>query len=793
MIFRCVIGAALLCALLVPATGTELSDGLRPSAGSRLEKDFLESSTLVIVPDWLASFSSIATSPSTITVVNTNSNAEDSIEAWVNGLDSIGPLVLGLAEPLEQVAFFEDTDSIEAWVEGLDGIRPFDPGSAEPIERVALFEDSADIHPLPPNPTDFYRYRRRFELPSALAFRGGWWFVSNSGAKVKTGEYQSLRSSEFWDADGLYSNGYKTVDFSVTGLDSEATNTGLRYYGPHMSANIQYERFLRRLDHDPLNGMVDSKQMTPGGPFASGEFVTKEDLNVDDDYAIRVQEFDAKFKGHVTDNLKWRLGVWGMRKKGERQVNAVAHCFNDPNAEDTNGNPVFGSGCHVLTQGQRIDWVTTELKPALEATIGSATVEYERTMRALDQNDQVTTRPYDNFGFSGDLPYAVVPENFTQIDRVKANVLLAPQWDFYSQYYTGNTKNKFRNTNRRISGFDLRTTAWSREGISVTGYAKKNRQSGQLPSLLLPEESLADLRPPINYDQTIAGLKGRWRLGSGNYSRRRMLLSAGYEFRQLGRENAIFSETFSGNTVTVNESLTTTNRMNLRGSMKWSPAFESHVRYRLDFTKNPLYGIAKNGTTNTLLPTQEHNIELGSTWTPADNFLLTATLGIINRSNRSEIGFFQEDDYPILLTAWYAPQPRWTFSGGLAFYSNWIDQDITLGGLSDPITSQWNYAGRSNTVNFGSTYAWTDCLTLSGGYEYVYGSNRFKSPTLWPDLPLYSNVLVGINRWTAGLDYQITPAADFYFRYQFFDYEDKTKAYNSGTANMFLIGLQAIF
>jgi hypothetical protein len=327
----------------------------------------------------------------------------------------------------------------------------------------------------------------------------------------------------------------------------------------------------------------------------------------------------------------------------------------------------------------------------------------------------------------------------------------------------------------------------------VTGYAKKNVQTGQMPSWLLPEESLANLRAPINYDRTRAGIKGRWRLGAGNYRRRRLLLSGGYEFRQLGRENAIFPE----DTVTVDESLTTTNRMHLRSALKWSPAIESHIRYRLDLTDDPLYGIANNGTTNTMLPTQEHNIELGGTWTPADNFLLTSTLGIVNRSNRSGVSHFQEENYPIVVTAWYAPKPRWTFSGGLAFYSNWIDQDITLGALSngstDPVTSQWNYAGRSDTVNFGSTYAWTDRLTLSGGYEYVRGSNGFAPPALWPDLPQYSDVVVTINRWTAGIDYQLGRGVDSYFRYQLFDYEDKTKAYNSGTANMFLIGLQAIF
>ncbi len=621
--------------------------------------------------------------------------------------------------------------------------------------------------------------------PYGLAFRGGWWDVHTQGDKTKIGEFQSLQSSEFWDADGLFTDGQKTLNFSVSGLDSEGTNGNLRYFGPNVSADVEYHRYLRRLDHDPLAGMTDFQQQPVGGVL-----VIKEDLNTGEDYAIRVQELRADFKGNLTKNLKWRLGVWGMRKQGERQVNAQGHCFSHPNGEDINGNPVAGTTCHVLTQRQRIDWVTTEIEPAIEAKLGSATFEYARTMRAFDQDDQLTTRPFDRFGFAGDLPYAVVPENFTEIDRFKSNILLLPNWDIYSSYYTGNTKNKFRDTNRRLWGFDVRTTVRRGASASLTGFAKKNVQTGQIPTVLLPEESIADIRAPINYDQTMAGIKGRWRPFYDDCSWRRGLrLSGGYKYRGLARENAIFTE----DTVTVNQSQTTANLAHVRASMKWGPAIESHVRYRLGFVDDPLYGIAKNGETNSSLPTEQHLVEIGGTWTPADNFLLTGTVGFEDRSSTSAISNFREEDYPIVITAWYAPMPRWTFSGGLAFFSNSIDQDIKLGAGSDTLTSLWNYRGRSDVINVGSTYAWTDCLTLSGGFEFVRGSNGFLTPGIPYSLSEFSDVLVETTRWTAGLDYQLSSGADLYFRYQFFDFEDKSQGINSGTANMFLTGLQAIY
>ncbi len=686
-------------------------------------------------------------------------------------------------------AAIDSKERLNTWIDAMLDVDQKPVFYSKPSDMALVsFDLTNDVYYSDPqSPARFRSYTSHSTSPYGLALRGGWWDIQTKGDKTKIGEYQSLQSSEFWNADGLYTDGKRTADFFISGLDSEANDAGLRYFGPRVSADIEYQRFLRRLDHDPLNGMTDFEEQTPGG-----DLVIKEDLNAGDDYAIRVQEFKADFKGNITDNLKWRLGLWGMRKQGERQVNAMGHCFSHPNGSDINGNPVFGVACHVLTQRQKIDWQTTEIEPGIEAKLGPATVEYTRTMRAFDQNDQVTTRSYDNFGgfFSGDLPYAVVPENFTEIDRIKANMLIGPRWDVYTHVYNGNTKNKLRDTNRRFWGYDLRTTAWSGDGISLTGYAKKNVQTGQTPGVLLPEESIGDIRSPINYDRTIAGLKGRWRPFHGVRSWRRGLsLSGGYEYRGLARENAIFTE----DSVTVNQSQTTTNRMHLRTSMKWTSAFESYVRYRLGFTDDPLFGIAKNGVTNTGLPTQEHDVEIGGTWTPADNFLMTATFGIQNRSNTSEVSNFQEDDYPMIITAWYAPLPRWTFSGGLAFYSNWIDQDITLGGLSDVSTSRWNYKGRSDVINLGTTYAWSESLTVTGGFEFVRGSNIFGSPTLWPDLPGYSDVLVETTRWTAGIDYQIFNGMDFYFRYQFFDYEDKSVDINSGTASMILTGMSAIF
>lgn len=166
------------------------------------------------------------------------------------------------------------------------------------------------------------------------------------------------------------------------------------------------------------------------------------------------------------------------------------------------------------------------------------------------------------------------------------------------------------------------------------------------------------------------------------------------------------------------------------------------------------------------------------------------------------------------------PRPKWSLSAGYAHYTNWIDQLIRLGddyddGVTggfnlvepDPVPTLWRYGARSQVVDVGSAYAWNEYLTLTGGVEWVRGRNSFVSPSPataldpdgnpvvpdWSTLPANSAVIVETTRITGGVDYWLTDAISCYFRYNYFDYEDKTKGLNSGTAHMFLGGMIAIF
>ena len=127
----------------------------------------------------------------------------------------------------------------------------------------------------------------------------------------------------------------------------------------------------------------------------------------------------------------------------------------------------------------------------------------------------------------------------------------------------------------------------------------------------------------------------------------------------------------------------------------------------------------------------------------------------------------------------------------------------------DPVTTTWRYAGVSQVVNVGTSYAWSPRLTLRGDVEWVRGANTFISPAPdtaldpdgnvinpdWSTLPGNSEVIVETSKISAGTDYWVTKDLSVYFTYNLFNYNGLSlnESGNSGTAHYFLSGINAIY
>ena len=260
----------------------------------------------------------------------------------------------------------------------------------------------------------------------------------------------------------------------------------------------------------------------------------------------------------------------------------MQHCFCE----------IRQNNCHVLSQRQEIDWLTVKIEPVIEAKYGPVRVEYSRPMRFLNQEDQVVTRRFYEFGphYPTERDYAFVPENITQIDRLKLGVNLAEETDFYARLSAGDTQNKFRDTHRKFQVYDLRLTNHSWDGLTLTGFITLNKQANQDPPFLLPEEQTNlsvpnswvppyGIRHPLDYSMATAGAEGSWQPFQKSTFGRGLSLTAGCEQGYLDREFAEY--VIEDSQVVVNQEHTLVTSGHVGASMRFSPRLDTRVRYRV--------------------------------------------------------------------------------------------------------------------------------------------------------------------------------------------------------------------
>lgn len=680
--------------------------------------------------------------------------------------------------------------------------------------------------------------------------RLGWWAFWHSGSPAKVGEYQDLRPSPFFDVDGMSSDGTRTLGATITGMDREATLGSLYFFQPGWTARVDYQRFLHRLDHDPLNNMPGPEAAQSSPP--QDPKIIKDDLNVGQDYAIRVQELKSSIKWFATENFKARVDVWGLRKEGTRQANAVAMCYVNESGFGVADNllppdhpPLVqfaGQRCHVLSQAQHIDWVTQEVKPVFEAHLGdSLVVEYSRPMRGFTADDQTASRFYDRTGrlsFDPNVnpnPYAygVVPNSYTEMDQLKISGLLAENTRAYAFLMAGHTVNQEIDMTRWFNDVDLRVTNTSINNLTLTSYGKIFNEAEQMPDAATvtavnqgPEvNGVPNTRPtlaqvtgvlshPIDYHKSTAGLKGVWRPKGGGFDLGGLAIIGGYEYNDLQRRFAIFDLDTGG---VIDQSRTITHGFQIGPDYRWSSRLDTYLRYKLQNADQPLLGVQEpNGLTNTLLPQHDSIVETGFNWVPADWFILNACVGIERGDTHGQFGDstmpidFHEQNYPWSLNAWYAVSDRLSMSAGYAMYSNFVAQNITVAdqlpfgvdvSAVAPVTSRWNYGGRAQVLSLGSRYAATERVSLTGQVNWIRGHDLVtNSATFFPlsgltvtDLGSFSQVLNETTRVSLGADWMLRPRFVTYVRYELYNFHDIAPGYQTGLAQGILGGFSAMF
>jgi hypothetical protein len=569
----------------------------------------------------------------------------------------------------------------------------------------------------------------------------------------------------------VYSDGLRTIDFSATVMDNDTDAARLKYYGPNVTAGTRFDRFIHRQENDPLTNFDPTETFFRGVNFNAGE-----------DFAMMVEQAESDFRGKLTENVKWRMKVLTIHRHGDRQVRGLHR-------------HVTCTECHVNGGRQAIDWTTLQVEPVLEGRFGPVNVELSHEGQFLAQNDQLIT---DLGGgtpmFSKPLPYGFIPENNTQLSRLRFDVDLMENTRFHANLFLGDTLNQNRDVHRHFNGLDLSLTSRALDGrLSLTAFGKRlNEQSDTTRVFVVPEEA-ALIRPLINYGRTSTGVLGRWRLLRRSESRMGLSLTGGYEYREIDRENAVYAA-FTANNPVFDQRKTTSHLFHVGTVMDWSEGLDSYVRYKMDSTQGPIYGVtSSNATINTSLPEHIDLVELGSNWMPTENLCLNLSVDFQPRHNKSPVADFDEMNMPMALDVSYTPVPRWTLSGGYMYDPNWIHQQITLGDDAPPETTTWDYSGVNQRVHFGTRFALTDSICLSNRVQYIQGQNTSLPPPPWQGLPFYSNVLIDNVEVSAGADWWIREHMLLYLRYDLSDYTVRPTQVYDGTAHMVLLGFNAFY
>jgi hypothetical protein len=153
-------------------------------------------------------------------------------------------------------------------------------------------------------------------------------------------------------------------------------------------------------------------------------------------------------------------------------------------------------------------------------------------------------------------------------------------------------------------------------------------------------------------------------------------------------------------------------------------------------------------------------------------------------------------------TAYYAPTCRLTLSAGAGYYTNWIDQDITVGfreegNVFEAFRDTWAYGGRTQVYSVGGRYAWSDRLSFNGDIQWLRGVNIFDAVTpAGTDLEVAEDVagiIVEETRFSSGVDYMLTDRFTTFARYIYVDFDDIDDGFDSGDAHLVLGGVSAVF
>jgi opacity protein-like surface antigen len=427
---------------------------------------------------------------------------------------------------------------------------------------------------------------------------------------------------------------------------------------------FQSNRFLHRLDHDPLTNVDPDPEAQHEFPFV--------DNNPDDVYSTTRTEIINKTDLVIPSfpNLKIKSQVRYVHENGLQQARTSDHC----------------TVCHIDAQTQGIDQKTRDFIIGAEYKTKGVAVSYSHLGRSFENKASPVyheyTNPYGSLVFSGTQEFALIPDSEKNADTLKAKVDAVKNASLFGSYTIAKIKNKNNNGDADIKNFLSRFRALLGKNFNLTlRYASNKYENSLNPDYAFDSDTL--VANHLSKDGYTIGADASYRI-----PKQKIHLRAGLDYNSLKRNYSWATEVEEEEKDIIDKYLqemkTTTYRFGV--TFYPSPKIKGFLRYKGKSIENPL-GVPRLAEENPVDPTTERFMtnlytdmnlfSAGVSVIPANRFALTANY-FYNSGKNDQINSSQKR-HNIVLSFWYALTNKVSITAAYTYLDEKIVNSLIYG------------------------------------------------------------------------------------------------------------------
>lgn len=551
-------------------------------------------------------------------------------------------------------------------------------------------------------------------------------------------------------------------------------------------------RFLHRLDHDPLTNIHEEGVLDSEGTDLREEFPF-DDQNPEGIYSTTRTEILNKTDLVIPSfpNLKIKSQVRYIHENGLQQARTLDQC----------------AGCHVVGQTQGIDQKTQDFILGAELSVKGAVVSYSHLGRTFENNAPPNyhdyTNPYRRFIYSGKQEFANIPDSEKNADTIKAKVDAMKNASLFGSYTIAKVKNKGNNGEAKINNFQSRVRALVGKALNITLKFTKNKYENEMSGDSIYSPTTTITANHLSKDGTTFGADASFRIPN-----QKINLRAGFDYNTLKRDFTWSSKTGTEERDAMEKFLEETKTTTFNAGLTFYPTskFRGFLRYKMKSIDKP-FGLVIPSEENPIDPTVDRfmsslytNVNLlsaGLTFVPSARVALSANY-FFNSSSNDDIHSSQKLNN-LIFSLWYGLSNKVSLTASYTYLKDKIVNTLIFG---NPVG--WKYVKEDKDVPYNkNTNVFTvavdlrpsEQFSLFGDLSLTNGKSDWTNKDLLPgrttsDIPSLSDMDITHTRLSAGANYSFLKNMSVFAKWMFEDYKDKafTLYKDSGSFHLLYVG-----